>query len=302
MRVGRLAGHDLDAASARRWTSIPARRRGTGNQRSRVGVSAEGNGIVAWGEGDNGSTRAASPGSTRRASRRSSRCPASAASPGGRGRLARHRHRGRRLVRVGDVPPGHRRRVARDRAPDARLDLRPAGAARRRPGLDRAAGGDQRPRPGARDVRDAGRRRGAASALPRRLRAGPAAALGGVDAGARSPSRPPPSTARTWSPGGSPTAAATRRSRAACSRSRRSRSTPRSTLSRPDLGAGAGRPVRGGRRPPRGLRRRDGPGAAGGAARSPSRCTTALPGRPGAIARSAWQSARRAKLEWRPGP
>ena len=45
---------------------------------------------------------------------------------GRRGRLAGDRHRGRRLVRVGGLPAGRRRRLARARAADAGLDLRPA--------------------------------------------------------------------------------------------------------------------------------------------------------------------------------
>ena len=47
-------------------------------------------------------------------------------------RLARHRHRGRRIVRLGRVPAGLRRRLAHVRAAARRLAVRGAGADRRR--------------------------------------------------------------------------------------------------------------------------------------------------------------------------
>ena len=188
VRVARLMDTTWSAVGAP-LDIDPARAAGRGNQRSRVGVSAEGNAHRRLGRGHaDGRARLRAPRDRADpvdASRRSSRCPTSAASPGGRADSPGHRHRGRRLVRVGGVPPGLRRRLARDRAADARLDLRPAGAARRRPRLDRPADRHERPRPGARDVREPGRRRDRQRPLQRHLRPRPAAPLRRLGDGTR---------------------------------------------------------------------------------------------------------------------
>ena len=241
----------------------PATAAGAGNQRSRVGVSAEGNGIVAWGEGANVYAARASPASTRRPPRRSSRSPTSAARPAGRadspdidieddGSFAwavfrqdfggASRALARRLLGSTFDPP-------------VPLD---GGPARRPPRIAMNGRGQ-----GLAAFETAGGGVSGNVALQRRLRARPAASARSPRRRAPSRSPAPPSTARTWSPGGSPTAPATRRSRAGCSPSRRSRSTPRSS-SRGPISA----PVPAGQfavvgRPPRGLRGRDGPGRAG---------------------------------------
>ena len=75
-------------------------------------------------------------------------------------RLARHRHRGRRLVRVGRLPAGPRRRLAHGRAAADRLAVRGARADRRGRRVRRAA--DRHERRRARATRVAqGARRGA---------------------------------------------------------------------------------------------------------------------------------------------
>ena len=65
---------------------------------------------------------------------------------GGSVRLAGHRHRGRRLVRLGRLPAGLRRRLAHVRAAARRLAVRGAGGDRRRARLQRAARGHERAR------------------------------------------------------------------------------------------------------------------------------------------------------------
>ena len=120
-----------------RWTPVgapldidPGHAAGRGSQRPRVAVSAEGNAIVAWGE-DHADGRARVY-ARRVTGLNPSAFPQEALAdrprrPGRRARgLDRHRHRGRRLVRLGRLPPGLRRRLALGRAAAARLDLRPA--------------------------------------------------------------------------------------------------------------------------------------------------------------------------------
>ena len=147
--------------SARRWTSIRRAAAGRGNQRARVARLGRGQRARGLGRGPRRRPRARVRAARHRA--RAVRGPAGALAPRLRRRgrrprrLARHRHRGRRLVRVGRVPPGLRRRLAHDRAAAAGLDVRAARAARRRAGLGEPADRHQRPRPGPRGAR--GRRR-----------------------------------------------------------------------------------------------------------------------------------------------
>ena len=93
----------------------PARRR-RGASRPRVAVSAEGNAVVVWAEATPTAHRTSY--SRRLTGLNALRRPAGpdarqVRGPGGRQRrLAGHRHRGRRLVRLGRVPPGLRRALA----------------------------------------------------------------------------------------------------------------------------------------------------------------------------------------------
>ena len=121
------------------WTRVarpldvdPDREAGTGALRPRVAVSAEGYAVVDLG-------RRSPDGCTRVWARRVTGMNAlavPAADLNARGRrqrrLARHRHRGRRLVRLGRLPPGRRRRLAHGRAAAGRLAVRGAGVHRRR--------------------------------------------------------------------------------------------------------------------------------------------------------------------------
>ena len=135
-------------ASSSPPTSIPARAAGVGGGRSRVAISADGIGVVTWGEAGHvyarkmfGSALSSRPAGPHAGDVRGSR----------RGRLrpARHRRRGRLELRLGRLSPAlRRRRHADPRAPPARDELRPAGRgrrARRRAGR-RAADRPQRPR------------------------------------------------------------------------------------------------------------------------------------------------------------
>ena len=91
-------------------------------KRSRVVVAADGKAVVTWGEAapTAGPTcwRAASSATTQRAPQD---ITLDARRQGGRRRrLPRRRHRGRRSIRVGRLPPGHRRALADRRPPPAR--------------------------------------------------------------------------------------------------------------------------------------------------------------------------------------
>ena len=199
VRVARL----MDTA----WTQVgapmdidPAQSAGRGTQRSRVGVSAEGNAVVTWGENH-------ADGRARVYMRRVTGLNPSVAPQelslnefagqiGGRADAGRHRHRGRRLVRVGGLPADLRRRLALGRATAAGLDLRPGRAARRRAEHRVAADRHERPRPGPRRGRH-GQRCERRVPLQRPVRAERAAELRSPPPRARSPSRPPRSIARS---------------------------------------------------------------------------------------------------------
>ena len=293
-------GHHVDARWPRRWTSTPAAPAGRGTQRPRVGVSAEGNAVVAWGEDHaDGRARVYARRVTGldpvRRSRRSSRCPTSAAWPAGG--PTRPTSTSRTTARSRGPCSARTSAGSRvDRAAAARLDVRPGRAARRRAGLDEPADRHQRPRPGPGDAR--GRRRGARQLqLQRHLRA----------RRSRCTSR------RRRAPAPLPASSEHREVIAGVAASGgeiKGRLKPEPTkpfenevtLSRPDLG-----PVTAGnfavaRRPARGLRGRDGPGRAGHEPLAHRRAsTTACRAARARSPRSAWQSGRRAKLEWRPG-
>ena len=192
-------GHRRGRPSARRWTSTRPRRRARhpALARRRLGRGQRGRRL---GRGPRRRPRARLRAARDRA--RPVRVPAGALAPrprrrqaGGRGRLGRHRHRGRRLVRVGRLPPGLRRRLARRSRGgcSARPSTRPcrSTAGRARPN---AADRHQRPRPGPRDARGR-RRRARRLQLQRHLRARRSRCTSRRRRAPRR-SRPPPSTAR----------------------------------------------------------------------------------------------------------
>ena len=106
----------------------PSRAAGAGTGRARVAVSAEGNAVATWGE-------AGAIFARRITGLNVSVAPQLVSLGRRRRRLAGHRHRGRRLVRLGRLPPGPRRRVPGGRAPAGGLAVRGPGV-HRRPGRD----------------------------------------------------------------------------------------------------------------------------------------------------------------------
>ena len=99
----------------------PTLEAGTGALRPRVAVSAEGYAVVTWGERDAGGrhARVGAPDHRPQPVRRSRRTLDDRRRR--QRRLAGHRHRGRRLVRLGRLPAGPRRRLAHGRAAAGRL-------------------------------------------------------------------------------------------------------------------------------------------------------------------------------------
>ena len=115
---------------------MPARAAGQGASRPRVAVSAEGNAVATWARDRRGGR------SHVMARRLTGLTPSSfpqdltldsfEGAAGRQRRLAGHRHRGRRLVRLGRVPPGRGRPLADRGAAAARLAVRGPVRDRRR--------------------------------------------------------------------------------------------------------------------------------------------------------------------------
>ena len=114
----------------------PARHRpgpdaGTGTGRSHVAISADGTGVVVWGEAGHVYARRVF-GDRISAAPQDLNIPALQTRRGRRRGPARRRHRGRLQLRLGRLPPAVRGRAgARDRAPAGRLAVRGPGPGRR---------------------------------------------------------------------------------------------------------------------------------------------------------------------------
>ena len=161
VRVSRL----LDTT----WTPVgspldinPAAAAGVGNQRSRVGVSAEGNGIVAWGEGATLYARRVT-GLNPSAAPQELSVPDLGGAPAGRADSPDIdiEDDGSFVWAVFRQDIGGRSRALARRMLGSTFD--PPVAARRRPGPTCAAARHERPRPGPGGVRDRRRRRAAAT-------------------------------------------------------------------------------------------------------------------------------------------
>ena len=264
VRAARLQDTTWTPLAGRRWTSTRPRSAGQGALRPRVAVSAEGYAVATWGEphADGRHARVGAPAHRHdpvARSRRTSRCLEA-----GRGqrRLARHRHRGRRLVRLGRVPPGHRRALAHGRAAAASARCsRPrsrstAGSASDEPRIDitgKGIGG----------AVAAGAGNAVLSAYLDKFDAFQPAVAGRRDAERRRSRRrssPPPSAATrvAWRTG-----ARRRRRRAPRRKDGEKAFEPRVRRLQPRARAGRARRGRDRRRPRRRLRGGDGPGRAG---------------------------------------
>ena len=263
VRVSRLSDHDVDAgrrAAGHRPGAAP-RAPATSARASACRPRATGSSRGAR-RRPSASTPAASPGSTRRPPRRSSRCPTSAARPaGGPTRpTSTSRTTARSCGRSFRQDFGGGSRAIARRMLGSTFD--PPVAARRRAGLDEPADRHERPRPGPRDVRDAGRRRARATSSTTTSSRPPS----GFSSAASAPGAEP-------KPGASEhreNVLAWRVADGAGNASIKGRLQPEPTkpfepeveLSRPDLGAVPAGRVRGRGRPARGLRGGDGPGRA----------------------------------------
>ncbi len=253
------AGHDVDAGPAAAGRRPRRSRPAPGALRPRVAVSAEGYAVVTWGD--------AAPGITRVWARRVTGLnalgrPAAAQHPRRRQRrLARHRHRGRRLVRVGRVPAGPHRRLAHGRPAARRLAFEApesidGGLTADEPKVDMSGGG----------VGYAVRRANGGAIVGRLL--AHHATTSRRRRGSTAPTaRPRPSprwrrpTAATSRSPGAPVRRRHRRPGALQGR-RLGAFGPEFTISNPALGPVIDPGVFDRRRPPRRLRGRDGPGHA----------------------------------------
>ena len=274
----------------------PAPPAGGGQPALAVGVSAEGNAIVAWGEGPRVYARrvtGVNPSSSPQEPSLPDVGPARPARPTPPTSMSRTtaRSRGRSSAKTSAAPR------ARSRAA-ARLDVRPAGAARRRAAHDRPRVAMNGRGQGA-AMFEGGRRRAGQRPLQRHLRAR-SRSIWVASAPTPEPSPAHPSTARTGA------IAAWLVDGAIKGRLKPEPAKPfenqKVTLSRPELG-----PVSSGQFATAADRVagfavamiQGAPGRLPHARRLP--CTTACPGRPEAIARSGWSNKLRPKLERRPG-